>query len=154
MKQIERHRLNNNWEFARKLWKYQKIEHNLRDWALQLMDTMDKAGMCSYMERTIYLSSIFMRGHNCNYSKVKKTLLHEIGHALTPGHGHGEGWKQKCKQLGGDSRLGVTMVLPGMSWAVSCPRCKWRQEYSTKPHGTGRMVCGKCRAPVRVKYIH
>ena len=117
------------------------------------MDVASKAGMCSYTDRTIYLSTIFMRGHNCNYAKVKKTLMHEIAHALKPGQGHNKVWKNQCRKIGGDSRLAATMVLPGMKWAMTCSECKWRQEYSSKLNIIG-MVCGTCRGPLKVKYIH
>ena len=111
----------------------------------------DKAGLCSYVDQTITISSIFIRGHNCNYAKVKKVLMHEIAHALTPGHSHGAGWKKKCREIGGDSRLAVTMVMPGMKWAMSCRRCRWRQEYPTHPGND--LVCGACKTRVTIKYI-
>ena len=153
MKRIEKHRLNNNWSYAQKIWQHKKKEHKLHNWSLRLMHAADKAGLCSYTEKIIYISSVFMRGHNCNYDKVKKTLMHEIAHALKPGHGHGKKWKEKCRQRGGNSRLAVTMVLQGMNWAMVCPTCGWRQEYRSKPNATG-MVCGKCSTSIRVKYIH
>jgi hypothetical protein len=152
MKQIEKHRLGNNWEYAKRLWKREKQKHGLSGWTLEMFHTADKVGVCKYMSKTIGLSSVFLRGHNCNYAKVKKALMHEVAHAITPGHSHNNIWKAKCKSMGGDDRLTMTMVLPGMSWAMVCPSCRWRQEYPTKPNATG-MVCGSCRTPVKVKYI-
>jgi hypothetical protein len=152
MKETEAHRFRNNWSYAQELWKKKKIEHGLAGWTLKTMNASDKAGMCSYMEKTIYISTLYMRGHNCNYEKVKKVLMHEIAHALKPGHSHGAGWKEKCRELGGDSRLAVTMVLPGMEWAVTCSKCKWRQEYPSRPTVDG-MLCGKCRTPIKIKHI-
>lgn len=32
--------------------------------------------------------------------QVRDTILHEIAHALTPGHGHDYVWKQKCIEIG------------------------------------------------------
>ena len=150
--QTERKRLDNNWNYAQKLWCHRKKKYKLHAWTLVLFHSSSKAGMCSYNKHTIYLSSIFMRGHNCDYEKVKKTLMHEIAHVLKPGHGHGKEWKKQCQKIGGDDRLAVTMVLPGMNWAMSCPRCKWRQEYSTKPVAAG-MVCNSCKSSVIIKYI-
>ena len=152
MTQTELHRLKNNWAYAQKTWVQQRTIHGLDRWVLVLSSIESKAGVCDYMEQTITISSIFMRGHNCNYAKVRKVLMHEIAHAVTPGHGHGAGWKKKCRQLGGDSRLAITMVLPGMRWAMTCGCCRWRQEYPTKPNVKG-MVCGTCRSPLKVKHI-
>lgn len=153
MKQIEKHRLKNNWNYAKKYWLNTKSSYGLEHWTLMTMDTTDKAGMCSYVDCTIYLSTYFMRGHNCNYDKVLKVLKHEIAHALKPGHSHNSVWKRQCKQIGGDDRLGVTMVPHGMNWAVSCSGCKWRQEYHSRPRVDG-MVCGKCKTPIKIKYIN
>lgn len=152
MKQVEAHRLANNWEYVQKVWKNEKTKHNLHNWSLERMNTDDKAGLCSYSNQTIYISSIFMMGHNCNYAKVKKVLMHEIAHALTPGHSHEKQWKDKCQELGGEDRLGITMVMNGRNWAVTCSYCKWRQEYLSRPKIDG-MLCGKCRTPIKIKYI-
>ena len=78
---------------------------------------MKQVGICNYNCKTITLSSIFMRGYNCNYKKVNQALMHEIPHAVTPGHEHGPVWKEKCRQIG-DSRLAITMVSPGMEWTI------------------------------------
>lgn len=36
--------------------------------------------------------------------RVRLTILHEIAHALTEGHGHDEVWKAKCLEIGGDGK--------------------------------------------------
>ncbi len=152
---IEAHRLRNNWTYGQKVWLKQKSVHKLDRWTLVLSSSIKEVGVCNYTNKTITLSSIFMRGYNCNYKKVRKALMHEVAHAITPGHKHGPVWKQKCRQIGGDSRLAISMVLPGMKWAMVCSKCKWRQEYPNEPKVTGSkvMVCGKCHTPVRIKYI-
>ena len=152
MKQVEQQRFNNNWTYLQKVWVHEKTKHKLDNWVLRSMETTDKAGLCNYNNQTIYISTVFLRGHNCNYQKAKQVLMHEIAHALTPGSSHNDRWKEKCKELKGDDRMAVTMVSPGMNWAVSCSHCKWRQEYPSKPHVNG-MVCGKCRTTIKVKYI-
>lgn len=35
-------------------------------------------------------------------ARVMRTVLHEIAHALTEGHGHDAVWKAKCLEIGGD----------------------------------------------------
>ncbi len=152
MKKAEAHRLDNNWRYAKELWKYKKSEHGLNTWNLKTMDAENYVGLCSYEEKTIYLSTVYMRGYNCNYEKVKKALMHEIAHALKPGHAHGPGWKEKCRELGGESQLAVPMTLPEMNWAVCCSRCKWIKEYHTRPFFDG-MICIKCKTIVKIQHI-
>lgn len=38
---------------------------------------------------------------NNTEDEIMETLLHEIAHALTPGHGHDRVWKAKCIEIGG-----------------------------------------------------
>lgn len=37
-------------------------------------------------------------------SRVLKTILHEIAHALTEGHGHDRVWQAKLLEIGGDGK--------------------------------------------------
>ena len=152
MKQAEKHRLTNNLAYVKELWKVQKEKYNLVGWRLVVEPMMDKIGVCDYNNKTITLSTVFMRGANCNYSKVKKSLLHEIAHAITPGQSHNHVWKNTCDKIGGDTRLAASMNLPSRNWSVFCHSCKWRNEYTTKPDMTSK-VCSTCLQQPRVKYI-
>jgi len=153
MKNSEKIRLESNLSYIKKVWEEKKSKYKLYNWKLRTIDTSDKAGVCSYNDRTIYLSTRFMRGHNCDFKKIKQVLMHEIAHALNPGHSHDSVWKRKCAEIGGDCRLAVTMVELNKDWAVCCPKCKWRQDYDTKPKYDGIMVCGKCHTPVKISYV-
>lgn len=153
MKQREAHRFNNNWAYAKKIWKYKVNEFGLEGWQLRTEAMIDKIGLCDPNIRTITLSSVFMQGANCNYAKVKKALLHEIAHALTPGHGHNKVWRGVCGKIGGDTRLAGSMDLPGRNWSLYCRVCKWRQEYISRPDITNK-ICGKCGYQPRVRYIN
>lgn len=152
MKKIEQHRLNNNTSYLYKVWDTQKIRHNLHNWKLIISLMIDKVGLCDYYHKTITISAIFMMGYNCNYAKVKKALMHEIAHAITPGHNHNSVWKKTCGRIGGDTRLAMTMVMPHKNWAMLCRSCKWRNEYNTKPLSQG-LVCASCKNSVYVKKI-
>ena len=151
MKNIERHRLNNNWYYAQQLWSTKAKRYRLKGWVLKLSHGRSYIGLCDHNYKTIYLSSYFMRGSSCNYAKVKKSLMHEIAHVLTPGQSHNNIWKNKCKRLGGDIRKAGTMDLAGMNWVIYCSFCKWRQETFNKPKKG--MICSKCVKPPSVKKI-
>ncbi|HTW93745.1 MAG TPA: SprT-like domain-containing protein [Tepidisphaeraceae bacterium] len=55
-------------------------------------------GCCNHHRKTISLSLALTRLNP--ESQVRDTLLHEIAHALTPGHGHNRHWKKKCVEIG------------------------------------------------------
>ena len=153
MKISESHRLKNNTEYLQKIWPEKQIKFKLMNWRLFISDMNDKIGLCDYNSHQILISSVFLRGSSCNYARVKKALMHEIAHALTPGHSHDNVWKKTCGKIGGDCNLAGVMNEPGMNWAIYCRICRWRNEYSHKPNVIN-MVCGKCRNPIFVKYLH
>ena len=152
MKVSEAHRLKNNKDFLNKIWSEKRQKYNLQNWSLITTEMNDKIGLCDYSKHQISISTIFMRGSSCNYARVKKALMHEIAHALTPGHSHDNVWKNTCGKIGGDCNLAGVMNEPGMNWALYCRICRWRNEYKTKPNANN-MLCGKCRQPVFVKQI-
>ncbi len=56
---------------------------------------------------------------------VRKTLLHEIAHALVgPGRGHGATWRAKCVEIGGAPDRCADVNMPAGPWRASCPSCK------------------------------
>lgn len=76
------------------------IKHNLIDWKLvwDTKPTTNRLGQCRYKKKEIGISlkSALILPEN----QVKDTILHEIAHALTPGHHHDNIWKNKCRELG------------------------------------------------------
>lgn len=80
--------------------------------------------------------------------EVKKTILHEIAHALTPmEEGHGEQWKEICLKIGGD---GEEYFEPSQEYYASiakyelfCPNCG---AISRRSHRRTKVTyaCGKC----------
>jgi len=76
------------------------LEYNLTGWHVRL--TMDATkpflGLCSYKDKCIILNAHHIDLHPAE--EVKDTILHEIAHALTPGHGHNSVWANKARELG------------------------------------------------------
>ncbi len=75
--------------------------HGLHDYQFQWMQNRKKfntAGYCSWKKKVISLQPRFVV---CNYPVlVKRTLLHEIAHALAPKQGHNRHWKAMAIKIG------------------------------------------------------
>lgn len=55
-----------------------------------------------YNTKSIELSTKLVEINN--EDRVRRTILHEIAHALTEGHGHDEVWRAKLLEIGGDGK--------------------------------------------------
>src|SRR5688572_13680386 len=78
-------------------------EFALNNWHIRLVSDFRKGflGLCSHKDKSIILNSFHVDTHP--ESEVISTINHEIAHALTPGHGHNEVWRQMAIKLGSTS---------------------------------------------------
>jgi superfamily II DNA or RNA helicase len=78
-------------------------KHGLIDWSVRLNQNADGhfLGLCSYRDKCIILNAHHIDIHPT--PDVRNTILHEIGHALTPGHRHDDIWQAKASQIGCDN---------------------------------------------------
>lgn len=83
-------------------------------------------------------------------ARVMRTVLHEIAHALTEGHGHDGVWQAKCLAIGGDgiARYSVTDTnIPEVKrsskvWRLHCPDCGVTQgRYKRRMTGYKHRTC-------------
>jgi predicted SprT family Zn-dependent metalloprotease len=116
--------------------------HRLNGWAVAFDRAATRAGQCRYKEREISLSAKLMQ--LWTMEQITDTILHEIAHALTPGHGHDAVWQRICLEIGGD---------PSRTWGHNgeqkiegrylgtCPR-----GHTTRRHRAPKTdrSCGKC----------
>lgn len=76
-------------------------KQGLTDWVYRRNDRLTStAGKCKYGYRIIELAGWFI--DNNTDEEIELTILHELAHALTRGHGHDIVWSNKCKELGGN----------------------------------------------------
>lgn len=137
-----------------------------RDDALKLLrKTMDKHGlehveakMNSRMTSTFgryrysfrtHTESIELSTQLCSINdedRVMRTILHEIAHALTRGHGHDAVWRAKCIEIGGD---GQAQYSASYTNTIERTRRKWRaycEEHGARGvhYARRRRACGAC----------
>jgi superfamily II DNA or RNA helicase len=83
-----------------------KLNHyGLTDWSVRLSQNAESRflGMCSHKDKTIILNAHHIDIHPT--PDVKNTILHEVAHALTPGHAHNDVWVAKAREIGCDNTM-------------------------------------------------
>lgn len=96
-------------------------------WAFQWDNARRRAGRCNYHNKTITLSRHYAELNITErLDDIIDTVLHEIAHALTPGHHHDKVWQLMCVQVGAKpercyDRSAVTM--PRGRLVATCRAC-------------------------------
>jgi len=126
---------------AQELMKHHGLTDRGRNWSFKWDSAKARYGLCNWTERTISLSSYLTPLVDEN--KVRNTILHEIAHALCPGHHHDNVWKAKAIEIGcngkrcSNSEEHIDKLKP---WKGVCPNCS----YTYYRHKKGKGACGKC----------
>ena len=128
------------------------FEHGLKDkgWKTVFDNTKQRGGECRYAQREVGISAHLFA--IWTYEQCIQIILHEIAHALCPGHMHDKVWKAKAKELGYTGRRcwgsnGEARVQG--RWIGRCPNGHevHRQRYSKKTM-TRRYSCVTCAGSV------
>jgi len=85
---------------ASKLLRDELNIHGLNEWGVRLSTNINEPwlGICLHKDKVIVLNAHHVDIHPD--LEVICTIKHEVGHALTPGHGHDEVWANKAKEIG------------------------------------------------------
>jgi len=124
-------------------------EHGLPGWRFGFDKTKNRLGYCQYAKKRISVSAYFVLLNDIE--RVKKTILHEIAHALVgPAHRHDWIWRMKSREIGGTTSSSSPAELPKGKIEIRCPnhgiigyRHRW-----TKNMTNSSFLCKRCRSVV------
>lgn len=90
-------------------YEYMK-EHGLiaDGWSIMWNGRKTAMGVTNYQRKTISFSRLLMPA--VSDVTARNTILHEIAHALTEGHGHNSVWRRKFISIGGDGKRSTSAV--------------------------------------------
>ncbi len=119
-------------------------QHDLSRWRFALKThTGSLLGGCNYNVPGIFINKFYAEHNDEEF--VIDTLIHELAHALTPGHRHDKVWRKLALDLGCNSRLDWSKIItqPGNYQAV-CPTCEVVFNKYRKPKYIQGYYCPKC----------
>lgn len=117
----------------------EKIKDHEIDYEVAFNNRKTQLGLCNTRTKKIYLSALFVKLNDINI--VRNTILHEIAHALTPGHGHDKVWRDKCIEIGAlPNRINRIAIAPKCKYTGTCPNCKREFQYNR----IRNVSCGVC----------
>ncbi|CCI88835.1 hypothetical protein BN80_265 [Yersinia phage phiR1-RT] len=87
--------------------------HGLLDWTFKIVTSMKRnnIGYCNIYRKVIVMQARYF--FCVDSAETENTIIHEIAHALTPGHGHDTVWKAKCKELGCEPKAKTNLRSKG-----------------------------------------
>jgi hypothetical protein len=116
-------------------------EHNLQGWRCVFISARRKAGHCNYQRREIALSLPLMAQRT--WDDTHKTIIHEIAHALTPGHQHDHVWAAKDIELGGRGTRCFEHTDETAPYLGTCAAGNVHSKYRAPKHPDAQYRC-KC----------
>ena len=128
-------------------------ENGLTDYRFQFDNARRRFGLCSTARKLISLSAPLVSLNE--ESQVKSTILHEIAHALTPGHHHDEVWRATAIRLGDTGERCYSkdeVATPEPNYIYACSKCNIQfpriqrmKRYGTRYHRSCGPVEGKLK---------
>ena len=120
-------------------------EHGIEDWRFKYSRSVRRFGVCVPRIKLIAISKPLVELNE--EARVKNTLLHEIAHALTPGHGHDRVWRSMAIAMGCDGRRcydHTAVIRPEAPFIGTCGCPK-----PIKRHRRNNIMCMVCKQPFK-----
>lgn len=125
------------------------VKHGIfaQGWRFQYDNARRRFGCCNYRTKTISLSKHLVSLNDL--ANVKDTILHEIAHALTPGHGHDRVWQRKAIEIGCNGERcysSFDVQQPESRYIAECKGCghTHKRHKMTDRTKYGKQSCGRC----------
>lgn len=93
-------------------------ENGLTRWKTVTSKGRRTIGLCNYTTKTINLSRYMLESDDDAY--IIDTIIHEVAHALTPGHRHDAVWRSKAMELGGSGERYAAHSNYPSKWLGMC----------------------------------
>jgi len=135
------------------------IQHDLSGWKFKFSRGKNILGFCQYTkgyEKNWRLNKSTHAIGDCfialshhfvtiNDETNRDTILHEIAHALSPGHGHDYYWKSVCVQIGANpERLAPkTIKSPVPKYKAVCSDCG--RVFRRHHMRSAKYLCSNCK---------
>lgn len=116
-------------------------EHGLGHVPFEFDRAKNRLGSCRYLKAAKQPVKITVSKHYAallEMDELRDVVLHEIAHALTPGHHHDAVWRAMARKVGAQpKRCAAPSASPESAWEARCP--------------AGHKGRAQHRAPLRVK---
>ena len=96
-----------------------KFQQHIPGWTFKWDNAVQRYGICIYTNKCISVSLPLAKVNEIE--RTKRTILHEIAHALTPGAKHSNKWKKKAEAIG----LSNPTTCCGKDVAICRDRMNW-----------------------------
>lgn len=126
-----------------------KVEMNYR--------AKGRLGQCHYQRKALIFSALLIP--HLSRAEFQNTVLHEVAHALTPGHKHDAVWRRKFISLGGNGKAVSDNTIPDhvlrkvMKYEVVCANTGKSFGFINrmgKNFARGAWRCPCCQVSVRI----
>lgn len=133
-----------------------------KGWSFEWINSKNVAGRCRTFGTTsggVIMLSKFVTQHH-DEAEVLNTILHEISHGLTPGHGHDQVWQRKALEIGCNGKrcfdVNDSETLKKARKAISkytgvCPKCN--EEFYTNRLPKRDLWHSSCARKVGGRYL-
>lgn len=122
------------------------------EWKVKSLNSKKKRGHCKSKAKVIGLSKHLLA--NDSEESVRNTILHEIAHALTPGHHHDAVWKAKALSIGcNGKRCGDQIQNIQTKYGAKCGQgCEFK--YCHQPKKLDRKRCRKHKLTLTLEVFY
>lgn len=120
--------------------------YNLQGWHFRIDKAKTRAGICKYHKQEICLSKYFISSQFVTYAAFYNIILHELAHAITPGHGHDNVWQTVARGMGCNGNVHCEPFCAHKY--VGICKCHDQKHYRHQLKSRSQVRCKTCKTEV------